>query len=198
MTDELDAESEIRSAGRITARRWDGVIEADDVEQEIWVRLLEADYLDRLAAMEKPARGAVLRRIGQQIAVQERDDYEVFSGQVYYGTDEVRDLLGRGLLARRRDDLDPSSETLTEWLDLHGATDTLRQANPAHACLLGSRYLLGEDVPDRKELTRAIDGLTREMNRSRRRWAESHGDGPGSRRAVPNGTAQAITAREGS
>lgn len=191
MADDLHAE--VLSAARITARRWQGVIDADDAEQEIWVRLLESDYIDRLSDMDKPARGYVLRRIGHQVAGRYRDDYEVFSGQVFYSTDEVRALLAKGLLDRPPDELDTASDTMSEWLDLHEATEQLRDQHPSHADIIAARYVVGDYEPGPaggKPLTLAVDALTREMNRiHRRRWAP-HEDGPGSRRAVSNAAAR--------
>lgn len=190
-----DLYEEVERAGRITARRWPGVIDAEDAEQEIWVRLLESDYVDRLTEMEPAARSHVLGRIGSQVASQYRDDLEVFSGNVSYGTDEVRAMLKAGLLARQRKELDPSSETLTEFLDLHEGAQGLRDRSPQYAETLGKAFLLKEDTGHSMNLTRAIDALTVEMNRVSARRFSDH-DGPGSRQALSNEQSIYITRNE--
>jgi hypothetical protein len=193
MTDDL--QDAIHRAAGIVARRWPSVIEADDAEQEIWVRLLENDYYDRVAGLEPAAQTSTLIRIGSQIASGYRDDYEVFSGQVYYATDEVRALLTSGLLDRRRDEIDAASETLTEWMDLHEGAQSLRDSHPAQAAVIARRFLLGEPVEHSQQVTRAVDALTRHMNQVHRRRSADY-EGPGSRRAMSNAAAQHTTRGE--
>lgn len=181
----VDLPDEVRRAGHTTARKWPGVIDADDAEQEIWLRLLEKNYIERVSEMEPAARAHVLGRIGSQAASGYRDDYEVFSGNLSYGTDEVRALLRSGLLARQRVELDPSSETLTEFLDLHEGAQALRDRAPQYAETLGKVFLLREEPKHSMETTRAVDALTVEMNRVSRRRLVEH-DGPGGRQAMSN------------
>lgn len=193
MTPELT--DEVRAAARIVAQQWPGVIDADDAEQEIWVRILESDYVDRLSEMDAPARASVLRKIGSRAASEERDDFEVFSGNVFYGTKDVRRLLASGLLDKPHKKIDVNSETLTGWLDLHEGCQALRDENPDYADAIGSKFLLGDPVgsADRKRLQRAVDRLTIHMNRVHTRRFAVHHDGPGSRQAVSNARARAIT-----
>lgn len=193
MTDVELYAAEVDRAARATARRWPGVIDADDAYQEIWLRLFESDYLDRLSEMDERARGFVLGRIGGQAASGYRDDYEVFSGNVSYGTDEVRKLLRAGLYAKRRDELDPSSETLTEFLDLQESAQALRDSTPHYAEVIAREYLFNEPIENRKLVQRAVDALTREMNRVSNRRFAGHTDGPGSRQVITNAMAQHIT-----
>jgi hypothetical protein len=198
MTSDADLNAEVRSAARYTAQKWADVIETDDAEQEIWLRLLENDYTDRVSDMEKPARATVLRKIGQQIASQYRDDYEVFSGQVTYSTDDVRLLLGAGLIDREREALDTHRETLSGWLDLHEGAQSLRDRNQSFAEIIWRRYVDGAelDATGRKALTRAVDALTREMNRVNTRRYAGHAEGPGTRQVLTNATARVVTARQ--
>ncbi len=196
MTAPDDLYDEVTKAGRITARRWPGIIDPDDAEQEIWLRLLESDYLDRLTGMEPPARSHVLGRIGAQVASKYRDDFEAFSGNLSYGSDEVRAMLKAGLLARQRRELDPSTETMSEWLDLHEGAQSLRDRSPQFAGTLHTVFLEGTSVDNRMQVTRAVDALTVEMNRvSSRRFVDY--DGPGNRRAMSNEQAAHVT-KEGS
>lgn len=193
--DEYDVYDEVTRAARITARRWPGVIDSEDAEQEIWVRLLESDYLDRLAEMDSAARTHVLGRIGGQVASRYRDDYEAFSGNLSYGTDEVRAMLRAGLLARQRRELDPSSETLTEFLDLHEGAQSLRDGSPQYAETIHKVFLEGGTVDHRMQVTRAVDALTREMNRVSSRRFALHADGPGTRTVLSNAQAHYVTSK---
>lgn len=198
MTDERTAEmaGDVERAARIVARRWPDVIDEDDAYQEIWLRLLEKDYVDRVYELDAAARGDVLRRIGVQIASQYRDDYEIFSGQVCYGTEEVHRMLSGQMLVRDRSELDPSGEALAEYIDLHEARKLLRDSIPRYAEVIDVRFVSGGPVADTKLVTRAVDALTREMNRVHLRRSAVHRDGPGSRRAVTNAAAIAALAQD--
>jgi hypothetical protein len=165
---------DVERAARVVARRWPDVIDEDDAYQEIWLRLLENDYVDRVYELDAAARGDVLRRIGVQIASQYRDDYEIFSGQVCYGTDEVYRLLSAQITLA---DLDPSSETLAEYIDLHEASQLLRDSIPRYAEVIGARFVFGQPVSDSKLVTRAVSALTREMNRAYLRRSAAHAPG---------------------
>lgn len=184
---------DVERAARIVARRWPDVIDEDDAYQEIWLRLLEKDYVGRVYEMDAAARGDVLRRIGVQIASQYRDDYEIFSGQVCYGTDEVYRLLSARMLVRDRSELDLSGETLAEYIDLHEARELLRSSIPRYAEVIDARFVSGEPVPDTKLVTRAVAALTREMNRVHLRRSAVIVDGLGSRRVVSNSAARAAS-----
>jgi hypothetical protein len=188
-TDEIY--DDVQRAARTVARKWPDVIDEDDAEQEIWLRLYGNDYIGTLADAETPSRRSVLNRIGGQVASQYRDDYEAFSGQVTYGTDEVRRMLTSGMLTRT--DFDPSSETLTEYIDLHEAAKSLRDSDAAYAEIVWQTFVLKEPPGHTQRVTRAVDALTREMNRvNRRRWSAHH-DGPGSRKVISNEASRAAT-----
>lgn len=202
---EIDHElhDEIRRTANISARKWVGVIDSEDLEQGVWTRLLESDYFDRWALMSPLARRRVLLMIGDQIASGERESYAVFTGQVYYGSDEVRALLERGALMAtcgedtgvtvleqyrpatdgseggsfcvtdlRRVDREQPIMTLTESIDLRSAYEHLTDTEKV---TLHSRFVRGE-IPgigeDRKHITRAVDYLTRAMNRNYRNRAD--------------------------
>lgn len=184
---------EISRAAHIVARKWPGVIDADDVNQEIWVRLL-SQKTSALDALDPDARLRTLVRIGDQVAADYRNDHEVFSGNVYYGTDDVRALLKKGLLAKRREDLDAASETLTEFIDLHEGAVMLRNTQPQHAAVVSDVFLFGNEDDDRKRATRAVDALTRCMNRVHTtRYAH---EGPGSRRAISNSAGRTAVSKD--
>lgn len=191
---------DVRTAARTTARSWDGVIEFDDAEQEIWVRLLEAgrSTIDTVLPMDKPLRVRSLTRIGQQVGSQYRDDFEVFSGNWVYGTEDVRKMLDRDALGDERGDYGtevplwelPESiidqlnrtdtETATERIDLFTGLKRLSKSNSWYAEIVICNYVDREPVhAHRKDLTRAVDALTKEMNRTHTRRKAEYEDGPG-------------------
>lgn len=165
----------VKTVSRRTAAYWPGTISADDAEQEIWVRLMELTDHKLAALVESPRAGALsaLQMIGMQIASNYRNDYEVFSGNYHYSTDEVRRLLDAGALSHG----DPL--TATERADMTTALDRL---TPQYAEALVRRYVSGVTSQDfRSTSMRAVEALTREMNRSFRQAAADH-DGPALRK----------------
>lgn len=188
----VDLAEEIRRAARSTAAQWPGVIDADDVEQQTWMRLLEAPtYRNDLEKMDEGERKNALHWIGHQIALGERDDYDLFAGQWHYSTNEVRQLLGEGVLTVERKRPRP------EYVDLDEAFDALDEH---HAETLWRAYA-SKDLDRstgaaRKGLQRAVDALTDGMNHVYRNRVSSYAEGPGSRQALSNAQAQALTARQ--
>lgn len=214
-SDEYDLlRPDVQTASRTTSRSWEGVIESDDAEQEIWVRLLEAgrSTIDKVLEMDRPLRVSSLTRIGQQVGSQYRDDFEVFSGNWVYGTQDVRKLLDRDALGGERGDYGtdvpmwelPESiidqlnrtdtETATERIDLFLAMKRLYETNSWYAEIIVSNYVDNAPVhPHYKDLTRAVDALTREMNRTHTKRKAAYTDGPGTRTALHNEKAQKLT-----
>lgn len=181
---------DIKRAAARTAREWEGVISADDAEQEIALALLADTYAQRVAEMEPGARADVLTRIGTHIASRYRDDYDYFTGNFRYSTREVREILERGALYEER------TRTDTERLDLDEGVELLRKRNPRYAELIGRRYLRGEDLPggtERKELTRAVDLLTNCMNNVHRNRRTGYTEGPGTRKVISRENAAWVT-----
>ena len=145
---------DIKRAATRVGREWSAVTTVEDVEEEIVVRLLEADYADRLLGFDPDARGVTLYRIGTQIANQARIDYDHFTGNFFYSTRDVRQILERGALHEGRE------KTNTERLDLDEGSALLSARNPRFAALIGRRYLLGASGAEKRALSRAVDALT--------------------------------------
>lgn len=175
----------IERAAQKVAREWAGVIEPDDVVQEIALRLLEKNYATTVAELSEDEQYATLVKIGKQIASQYRSDYDHFSGNFIYSTNEVRALLGSGALE------DQDTEYSPEYHDLREAYTRLPSR---HANVLDRRFLFGEEVEYRAQVSRAIDALTAEMNRNGRQ-EETH-EGPGARKALSNAAAAALSHRQ--
>ncbi|WP_439377871.1 hypothetical protein [Amycolatopsis lexingtonensis] len=178
-----------RAAARV-GREWSSITTAEDIEQEMLLHLLEKDTALRLAEFDHAARSVTLYRIGTQIASQERIDFDHFMGNFLYSTRDVRQILERGALHEERE------KTHTERLDLDEGIAQLRERNPRYAELIGKRYLLGEVVPEKMALSRAVDALTEAMNNVNSSRARSYTDGPGSRQVVSNAEAANITRRQ--
>ncbi|MEO6086934.1 MAG: hypothetical protein ABIQ18_27865 [Umezawaea sp.] len=182
---EVDLNADIEWAGRVVSQEWPGIIEADDARQEIWVKILESPtYVEQLTAMPHKGRRRALAIIGHRAASRYRADFEVFSANVRYSTSEVRALLEDGALLDDREVFDAAH------LDVEIALGDLV---PRHSDIITARYARGAMVTDTKAVTRAVDALTAAMNRSARARAAVRGDSPGSRRAMSNASAQAIT-----
>lgn len=169
---------EIQQAAKKTARDWNGIISADDAEQEIIVRLLEDAYAEKLLCFDQNARTETLEKIGRQIASDYRTDYDHFTGNFFYSTNDVREILERGALHEER------ISTNTERLDLDEGLCLLQKRNKRYAKVVGQRYLEGLEVSDTKLLTRAVDLLTDCMNNVHRNRELNYTEGPGTRNNV--------------
>lgn len=176
---------DVKTAARTTGREWADVLDADDAEQEIWARLLDAgtNVWTEIAGMEKPARISVLNEIGHQIGMRYRDEYELFSGNYVYGTKEVRKLLDGGNFLSLPDRSD--TLTLSERTDLISALERLRKRNAHYVDILIKQFVEHDPIHTHsQELTRAVDALTHEMNRVNRARQGEFVEGPGSRKAI--------------
>lgn len=207
---------QIKKAAKSVAYQWPGAVEQDDMEQDIIVRLLEAEgVLQKLYNSEDKERLQALIWWGNQIAIKERADYEVFSGNFRYSVNEVKRLLAGGML-RGQNPATGSSWSAEDYLsgdnsfedavltrystemDLTRAMKVLAKRENGYARVIIIRYLLkGElDAAQRKTLSRALKSLTDEMNRSFKRQHVESPHGPGTRHAVSNATAQRISAKQ--
>lgn len=174
ITDEF--REKVRKAARSVAS---GVnqVEADDVEQDIWVRLLEdTQYYDTLCDQEDPFQS--LKRIGKQEAYKQSSAYEHYSGQYTYTPGEVRGLLSEFLV-------DVSLEAIAEHTDLVEGLLLLREDNLAHFKVLIDKYVHGVEPRDAKYTQRAVDKLVAHMNQVNRAARYSY-EGPGSRKVLTN------------
>lgn len=170
----------VRKAAQSVAAQWPGVVEADDVEQEIYVNLLELKEgnLQRLAdGFDADGLVKTIKECqGYQIAARYRNDFELFSGNYRYSGEEVRSLLDSGALVFA------DEMTVTERVDLTNAMQRLGETSPQYAEAIFRRY--AEDINDRADkdtLSRAIQALTREMNRSFNKATAEH-EGPALRK----------------
>ncbi|WP_232535630.1 hypothetical protein [Nocardia terpenica] len=175
----------INRAAHAVVLEWPGVIDADDLAQELWVQVWESQAT-RTLLEGKPARERMnlLCRMGHRIAAGYRSDNARFSAQVRYSVDDIKDALsGRSLWSEITEDI---------ALGMKG----LRERNDRYADAI-ERYVRKvppETEADRKRRDRAIEALADETNAAVRqlfdgfeaRPGRTLGDGPGSkRRAFP-------------
>lgn len=200
-----DIADEITRAARTVAAKWPGVLDEDDLVQDIWLRLLETPgYQDTLERMEPSDQRRAIQGLGHQIASRERSDYFHFTGNIRYGSDEVKRLLANDGLQvvdsiaalgsvwdSKEDQVSGSREPthLVETrVDLHEGMKALQASHLRYALAITDRYFFGIEPTSGAEwsrLSRAIKTLTEHMNSARSARQVSH-DGPGCRRVMSN------------
>lgn len=183
----LDMQDQVRKAAKTVAHQWPTVVEADDMEQDIYLHLLESpgSVEKLLNDFSDKDRLNALVAIGHKIAGKERLDYEIFSGNFRYSVDEVKKLLEKQTFK------DASLGRTATSGDLVAGMNRLRESSPQYAEMIERRYVNGETMTvdaDRKRSERAVEALTTEMNRSFK--STRHDDGPGSRKPVKATAAQ--------
>lgn len=206
----------IKKAAKTVAFQWPGVVDADDLEQDLLVHLMERDStIEKLLADfdNKQLLNAIIK-IGHQIAAQERTDYEIFSGNFRYSVDEVRKILEDRALHNEEPSLGSNWSISEDFIkggefedavlykssseiDLMRGMERLRKKNVKYAEIIERRYLKDASLTDgidRKQLSRALTSLTTEMNRSFKEQQRDHEDGPGTRKRVSRSAAYAKSA----
>lgn len=193
-----------KDAGRKVARNYPG-IDADDIEQTIYAKVLERKATFIRMNYTTPALFSIFTKYGTEYANNERLSALNFSDQYHYTVKEIRTLCGEALFDREafmarieaqdeRITADPE-ETLARVIDLQNAYE---KASDSDKDVLHRRFVLGESPKNSGEsmaLSRAIDRLALSINIGRSLRRQAH-DGPGSRKAIRNTTAQAITSNQ--
>ena len=205
----MDMQDEVRKAAKTVAYKWPNVVNADDMEQDIFLNLLESPESVRklLDDFSGRARLNALISIGHKIASKERDDYDIFLGDFRYSVDEVKKILDNRALVDLYE-LDEETNLKSSWgayfsvsnefenkvvekvaieSDLRRAMESLASKNSRYAEVIQRRYGKEEVIPqdepaEHKRLGRALTALTKEMNREYKRAKRT--DGPGSRKPV--------------
>lgn len=173
----------VQREARLAERRWNNIIEADDIEQEIWLWMIERPGVQRQLQNANPAEiAAVLKRSADQICSKERLDLDHFSGNYHYTPGEVRGLLEE--VGAEYDVHEADSK-----VDLQLGLDDLLQYHPNQFDVIERIYHHGEDFSStghlRKEKTRAVDKLTEIMNRKRGQRERDRTEGLGTRPSIP-------------
>lgn len=208
---------ELVRAARSIHSEWPDVIDNwEDLLADMQIKLAKENQALKVWVLEPDSRRKVLKKIARQIASDMRDQFEYFSGNFRYSTDEVRNLLNRGALAFVAQDIvDRDGDLPQEWADTSANWDKIEakkrvrvnydsmdlrvhfsKLDARHRTILIRKFIADEILngDERKELTRAVDTLTRLLNRGHRVAVDNH-QGPGSRSVLSN--SQAVAAIKG-
>lgn len=151
---------QVKIEAKLAHTRWSRIMDAEDIEQEIWLFILENPTVQKyLESANKKQIKAALRRRADIICSKERIDYERFSGNFIYRPAEVSALLR---CIKEREELPPD-----ERIDLELGLKDLKRENPRYYDVLIGRYIKGEMVAYKSLASRALETLTTYMNRTR-------------------------------
>ena len=202
---------QVKKVARNVSFQWPGIIESDDLEQEIWLHILERPGTQRdLDGMDSLSRYRTLSKIAHRIASQQRTNEEYANGNFRYSVKEVKQLLENGALSESAVELqsawsaeeflpsggsyeDPTFTQVSVRLDFDNALERMKNENIGYFNVLQQRYEGWEPVEDRSKLSRALSRLTTLMNHAHKGAHAERIDGPGSRKAISNSAARAIS-----
>lgn len=171
-----EVEEAVRRAARAAARDWHGIMEYDDLHQDLWLWLLEAPSVQRKSEEELEQ---LLRWKANHLCKQAQVDYEYFSGNFQYSPKDVRE----GAV-----DIQTFDGTPDEQADYDLAVAQLWKYLPSKFEDLELYFagLLSNDVGhERKRSNRAFDALTDAMNNVRRVRKNDRKEGPGTKPRDP-------------
>ncbi|SHS99265.1 Uncharacterised protein [Mycobacteroides abscessus subsp. abscessus] len=180
----------IRKAAKSVAYEWPGVVEADDVEQAIYVELLESPgTVAKVEGYEERAKYRFLARMGHQIASRERTDYDYYKGAFNYSVADAKNALKRGILTA----VVIEKGQVEIGCDLFDALGALKIE---YIEAIYTRYALNEvpkDTKSKDTLKNGLARLTDEMNKVAKRKFSAREDGPGTRAPVKPAAAQYLS-----
>lgn len=181
----------VRRVARSVAFNWPVTVVGDDLEQELWLEILQKpSTLKALVEADPPLRYRLLVRLGHRSAGNARDTYEFFTGNFRYSVDDVKRLLLKGALDT---DVVPDSSS---GLDLEASLSALWETTPQYAEAITTRYSEKWESPESRSgqhaLERGLTALTDGMNRNSRARDAAH-VGPGNRTVISNAAARAIS-----
>lgn len=182
---------EIKKSSETVAANWPEMITAEDVQQQMWFYLLKdnAAILRELNGLKGPLLSEALEMLAARAVSKEQIDYDYFTGNFFYSTNDVHELLKRGALTEGRErtwterqDLDRGMEalesryrvSLAAWEASRNKGNKMQKPMD-YAEVIRRRYVT-EDFDAstgsaRKTLTRSVDALTREMNRAHGKYS---------------------------
>lgn len=167
----------VRKAATSASQRWNGLLDADDIEQELWLFIAETPSAQ--AYLNDSGNNQVRRALRQRadvICSKERIDYDKFSGNWHYSPAEVRSLL--------KDVIDAQDIPSEEFIDLQKGMEELRDKHPEyHETVVRVFFRDDRDVTAMKK-SRAVDKLTALMNRSRTTRSAERTEGPGTKPTI--------------
>lgn len=184
----------IKKAAKSIAYNWPGVLDEDDAFQSISLKLLESPgSVTKILGMDRAAQYRAIVGIGHQLASKERANYDIFKGSYRYSVKEVKDVLSAGVLV---EDFDHFHEVV---FDLMEGLEVLTDRTPQYVDAILSRYAdfeIPKQGADAGRLSRALEVLTNEMNKSNKRRYATRDDGPGTRKVISNEKARLISSHQ--
>lgn len=181
-TNLLKLQPTIKKAAKSVAYIWNSVLDAEDAEQLINLRLLESPgTIRKIVGMERDAQYRAIVGMGHQLASIERADYAEFRGAYRYSLKEVKNALNAGILI---EEFDHFHEVV---FDLKESLSILSGRSPQYVAALVKRYVEFETPNNKQEenaLARGLTALTDEMNKSNKRRFANRIDGPGTRKPI--------------
>lgn len=195
---------EVRIIADSLAVQWPG-IDRDDIEQEMMLALVERWHnLSKHEDARKVSLG-LAKKAGTQYCAGERHYYQMQTAEWIYTPSEVRALLAEFYTADAWEDAPrkPEGSNQTLWgdgvsvplMDVRDAIESLPEQAQAAILDAYSGGVSPSTSAEKMRLSRAVDAITAILNRQvSRRFDHADHDGPGSRHAVPNGQARAMTA----
>ncbi|WP_378733625.1 hypothetical protein [Nocardia brasiliensis] len=169
----------IGRAASAVVREWPGVIDAEDLGQELWLWILTSKSVQtKIVGSDDYLSYRLFVQHGHKIASAEAEKNVRFATNVQYSTDDVRKALDGQL--RWAELLD----------DLTAAMEVIRARNPQYADAIRKRFGEKQKGVDYNAVKRGVIAVTEEMNRQARVKRAEYGDGPGARRVVSNAAAQ--------
>lgn len=196
---------EVAREARLAAGRWNGFISADDIEQELWLWIMERPGTQRFFRTANPAQlSAALSSRAGDICSKEKVSYEHFSGQYVYTPADIRGLLetyfgtdvskvSSEVMALAESEL---SETMIqnilggyitpeEKIDLEEGMEDLEDRNNDYFQSILSQFQDGKSInnntSEQRVQYRAVDKLCDLMNRKHSQRVYDRTEGPGTK-----------------
>ena len=192
---------QVAREARLAAGKWNGMVDAGDIEQELWLWIMERPATQKFLLGAEPAQiASSLASRAHDICSKERISYEHFSGQFVYTPAEVRDLLDTYwgsdvhhisplVMAMAEENLSQTmirnilggSISYDEKVDIEQALAVLEDTQPNYYFVLHEAYSAGIEPDHAQTKTRAVDKLTTIMNHKRSQRELDRHEGPGTK-----------------
>ncbi|TRX43714.1 hypothetical protein [Corynebacterium guaraldiae] len=167
----------VRKAAQQAETRWNKLLDADDIEQELWVFILESKAVQAtLSALDDENKVARLKKKADSICSREKLDYERFTGNFLYTPADVRRILSR--LAGDERILDD------EAIDFGIGFEALEDEHFHYYEAVRDFYFLGRKVKNKSDehlKRRCVDKLAELMNRKRSKREADRTEGLGTK-----------------
>lgn len=167
----------VRKAAQQAETRWNKLLDADDIEQELWVFIMERPATQNyLRGKSTENQLKALHKTADSICSREKLDYERFTGNFLYTPADVRRILSR--LAGDERILDD------EAIDFGIGFEALEDEYPHYYEAVRDFYFFDRSVKNKSDKHlkyRAVDRLAELMNRKRSKREADRTEGLGTK-----------------